>query len=163
MTGLEERRKHAWDYFQFHAQQRLTTFNFFIVFSSLLAGGLLTTFQEKYRAPLVGAGAGFILAIISFVFWKIDVRNKQLIKNAEATLRSVEALWQEQAPADKGPVCAVFLQDEAFITRARAGGSWKFWDRHLSYSDCFNIAYATMALGGLSVAVFVLVRELGAV
>lgn len=162
MQDLEQRRKHAWDYFQFHAQQRLTTFNFFIIFSSLLLGGLLTTFQDKYHAPSLGAGAGLILVVISFVFWKLDSRNKQLIKNAEGALRELEAAWPREGAGGREPLGAVFLEDAAYVTRARGRSSWKFWNNHLSFSDCFSIAYGTMALVGLAAAVFALIHAHGA-
>jgi len=45
-------RKYAWDYFEYHADQRMKTFNFFIVMAGLLAGGI--TSCSKMAAILGG-------------------------------------------------------------------------------------------------------------
>jgi hypothetical protein len=65
----------SWNYFQQHAQQRLSLFNFFVVFASLMTTGLISTFQTKYEIHFIGIGVGLVLAFISFIFWKIDERN----------------------------------------------------------------------------------------
>jgi len=148
MTALEDQRKHAWDYFALHAQQRLTTFNFFLILSSLLLGGLVTTFQKEFRVPHVGVPIGLFLILLAFTFWKLDTRNKQLIKNAEDGLRSLEELWREKGHSEP-PRYAVFLRDAAYVSRARSRGSWRFWKSHLSYSDCFNLTYIAVAVSGL--------------
>jgi len=61
--------KRAWDYFELHANQRLTTFNFYVVISSLVTTGLLATFEKQYRTPYLGIGLGVLLTLLSFVFW----------------------------------------------------------------------------------------------
>jgi amino acid permease len=80
----------AWKYFQLHAQQRLLCFNFFVVFSSLMTTGLVATFKEKYEAHFIGFVIGLILSLISFIFYKIDQRNKFLIKHGENVIKEIE-------------------------------------------------------------------------
>ena len=75
VARMEER---AWASFALHAGQRLTTFNFFIVLSSLLINALVVTLQRDFRVPYVGVAIGLLLAVLAFIFWKIDVRNRQL-------------------------------------------------------------------------------------
>lgn len=155
MPTDQERWKYAWDYFALHAQQRLTTFNFFLVFSTLLTGGLLTTFQREFRVPMLGVVAGILLALLAFVFWRLDRRNRQLIKNAEDGLRHLERAWN---PGTEPPPFAVFLRDASYVERARKRG-WGV-NGHWSYSDCFNVAYLAMGLiglGGASAAAWLLI------
>lgn len=150
MDDDETKREHTWDYFQFHAQQRLTTFNFFMILSSLLIGGMVTTFQKEFRVPALGAGVGVLLMLMSFVFWKLDARNKVLIKNAEDGLRDLEAQSVGSAGSlEAPPKYAVFLQDAAYVTRAKQRRSRLFWKNHFSFSDCFNAVYASVAITGL--------------
>jgi len=49
LARMEDR---AWASFALHAGQRLTTFNFFIVLSSLLINGLVVTLQRDFRVPI---------------------------------------------------------------------------------------------------------------
>lgn len=148
MTSVEDQRKHAWDYFALHAQQRLATFNFFLIFSSVLLGALVTTFQKEFRVPFVAVPIGLFLVLLAFIFWKLDSRNKQLVKNAEDGLRSLEEKWKSQSEHEH-PRYAVFLRDAAYVERARGRATWRPWKMHLSYSDCFNIVYVVVALAGI--------------
>ena len=87
----EDLRKQAWDYFQLHATQRLTTFNFYVGISSLLVGGLAATIKGDFEVPLLGGVVGVLLLVFSLVFWKLDQRNSDLIKGAERALMYFEA------------------------------------------------------------------------
>jgi hypothetical protein len=81
---------HAWRCFALHAQQRISVFNFFIVLSGILATGIGAGFQVgKSMAPVV-AILGALLALFSFVFYRLDGRGSELVKLAEAALISGE-------------------------------------------------------------------------
>lgn len=82
-------QQYTWDYFQLHAEQRLKTFEFYIVMATVLLSGYGVSLQEKELMP-ISVVLGILLTILSFVFWKLDVRNKQLIKNAEQALKIIE-------------------------------------------------------------------------
>jgi hypothetical protein len=56
-----------WNYFQLHANQRLTTFDFCIAPSTLVATASLSI------------ALGFFLTIFFFVSWRSDERNTELI------------------------------------------------------------------------------------
>lgn len=148
---LEER---AWASFALHAGQRLTTFNFFIVLSSLLVGAMVTTFQKDFRVPYLGAVVGVLLAMLSFIFWKIDVRNKQLIKLAEKAITHFEEL----APKPDGMTYhpAAFFTREAHETDQRkAAAAW--W--HFSYSKAFAAVYILVACTGIAGALVAVVAK----
>jgi hypothetical protein len=143
-----ELRKQAWDYFQLHANQRLMTFNFYLFIAALLTTGLLATFQRQYRAPFLGAGLGVLLVLLSFVFWKLDQRNKFLIKNAEAALRYFESQAAPQDSEADPHVSKVFLREESTTDSMQSENSWRFWKGHFSYSQCFNTIFFLLGSGG---------------
>ncbi len=83
---------YAWDHFAYHAQQRQTVFNFFL----LLIGGCVAAYSSTmgesggaydYFRSFLGA----VLALASFVFWRLDRRNARLVKISEDALKKLEA------------------------------------------------------------------------
>lgn len=74
----KELRDYVWNYFQVHAAQRLTTFNFYIALSTAVTTGLFATLSQAFRVPLLGVVLGILLITFSFVFWKLDHRNREL-------------------------------------------------------------------------------------
>jgi hypothetical protein len=147
-------RKQAWDYFAAHAAQRMTIFNFYIVLSSVTATTYFATFKADSNLQLARSPLALSLCFFAFVFWKLDGRNKALIKNAEAAVRRFE----ENEPGEL--VTKVFTNEKMETDKrwkAIAGWGWlRFWRWHLSYSDCFNSVFAVFFLvgvGGLMEAV----------
>ena len=83
---------YAWDHFAYHAQQRQTVFNFFL----LLVGGCVAAYSStmghgggeySYFRSFLGA----VLALASLVFWRLDQRNARLVKISEEALKELEA------------------------------------------------------------------------
>jgi hypothetical protein len=141
-------RKQAWDYFSTHASQRMSIFNFYIALSSLTA----TTYAASWKADSNLQSARWLLAsllcLFAFVFWKLDQRNRALIKNAERALKYFEK-------SDGGePVAMVFCQEEAETNARRAyvtGWRWmQVWNWTLTYSHCFNFVFAVFAFIGVA-------------
>lgn len=79
----ERARDHVWGYFELHAGQRLTMFNFFVVLSGLVTAGFGATMQGSPRMAFLGILLGVVLMLLSFVFWKLDQRSSFLVKHAE--------------------------------------------------------------------------------
>lgn len=144
-------RKQAWDYFSIHASQRLTAFDFYIALSSLVATGYFASFKaDSNLAPARPALSG-LLCLLAFIFWKLDQRNKALIKNAERALK----FFEQSESVDT--IAKVFTQEEV-ETRARELKGWRrvlFWRSHLSYSDCFNLLFGVFfALGFVGLVLY---------
>jgi hypothetical protein len=157
-------QKEAWDYFQLHASQRLTTFNFYIIISSVITTGLFGSFQGNYRILGVGMILGLLLVLFSFVFWKLDGRNRELIKNAEAVLRFFESATGIPGLASEAPIATVFLREQFETTKSRGRRSFLPWRRHYSYSDCFNtifFAFGVLGLGGFVLALAAQIWQVG--
>lgn len=153
-------RKQAWDYFQMHANQRLTTFNFYIVISSVITTGLFTTFQKDYKVTYIGVLLGLLLCFFSYIFWKVDLRNKQLIKGAEDALKFFESTTGLQ-DKDGEPHVAKLFQHEEYITNQRKQlRSILLWKKYYSYSHSFNRVFLTFALIGLIGATLSVIKSL---
>jgi ABC-type amino acid transport system permease subunit len=56
--------EHMWRYFELHANQRMTVFNFYLVLSGAIAAGLAATLQGSARLALVGIVLGALLALV---------------------------------------------------------------------------------------------------
>ncbi len=151
-------RKQAWDYFTTHANQRMTIFNFYIVLSSVTVTSYFASFKNDSNLASAGWILTLLLCFFAFIFWKLDQRNKLLIKNAERALKYFER-------SDPSPILTkVFLHEEketeAIRKLAKRSGRIFFWRRHLSYSDCFNSVYAVFALIGFVGSVYEVFRRL---
>lgn len=86
--------EHAWNYFQIHANQRISLFRFYIVFFSIYvtgAGFLLVRFPyNRIFDELSAITISIAFIIITIMFQLLDLRNRQLIHYAERALRDIE-------------------------------------------------------------------------
>jgi hypothetical protein len=153
-------QKYAWDYFQMHSGQRLTTFNYYLTLSTLIVTGLFVSFQKDFTYPSIGVALGPLLSLISFIFWKIDVRNKQLIKNAEAALALIEDS-EGFSDIDGEPHPLRLIRCDDFLTRKlRSQKSLWPWRQHYSYSRSFNLVFWVFGLVGIAGGVLCIIRML---
>lgn len=132
--------EHAWRYFELHAKQRTDVFNYFLVLSGAVAAGLATTLQGTPRFASLGIALGILLALVSFVFWKLDQRVSFLIKRAESALADVE----QSLPAR----CAHLFLSEPNATKVAASAA-SYWTRHWTYGASFRIVFWVMGLFGI--------------
>lgn len=145
-----ELRKYAWEYFSLHADQRLRSFNFFLILAAILAGGSLTALNDDLFSRLAPAIGFYALVLCSFVFWKLDQRTRELIHHGEAALKVIEARLFRSEPKDKSQrILSIFTNEEETTAAARKGQSWWMpWSRSLSYSDCFRLVFAAVGIAG---------------
>ncbi len=151
-----DQRQYVWDYFQLHASQRLTTFNFYIVISTAIATGYIVTLGVS-SIPVLAILLGFTISLLSFIFWKLDVRNKLLIKNAEEALKYLEALTYTPGDKNESNVLKIFTYEEEQTNRMKMSKSFWPWKNHYSYSKCFNIVFAVFGIMGLLGTVYAIV------
>jgi hypothetical protein len=130
---------HSWRYFALHAEQRVSVFNHFVAFSSILATGLAVAVHESATLWHFGIVAGMLLVALSFVFWKLDERSSELVKLAEDTLSKAEAV-------------SGIPQDQRVVTLERAlrtnKNGWRLtipW----TYGRSFRLLFSAMAIVGL--------------
>lgn len=140
MTDRTDLLEHAWRYFELHANQRITVFNFFLALSGAVAVGLATALQGSPRFASLGIPLGLLLVLVSFVFWKLDQRVSFLIKHAEKALAELE----RALPAE----CArLFHLEPGNAKDTLESGSW--WSRHWTYGRSFRFVFVIMGVFGI--------------
>lgn len=145
----DELRKQAWDFFQMQAGQRLTTFNFYIALSSLLSTGLAASFKADINIPCLGVAFGLLLLLFSAIFWKLDQRNRDLIKGAEDSLKFFEAKAELEDQAGTPHIAKRFTREEFDSDRKKNERSCCFWRNNYSYSECLRAVFIVFASIGL--------------
>ena len=151
-TALSE---YAWKYFSGHAEQRLTTFRFYILFltaASTACGWLI----KNGIATGWGILTGFALCYFSWVFAKIDRRNRTLVSNSERALRALE---YNQYPSLGKPRIVDLFRYERYFSRVekfdqKRWGRLVFWGSRLHYYDCFRRIFWGFGAFGLIFATY---------
>lgn len=137
---------YALKYFEIHAAQRMSVFNFFIVLSTIILTGLATcVFGESVYAP-IGIPLGLMLTALSLTFWKLDQRTSFLVKRAERALARLE---KDHFPAfgriiSNEPVEFKKLNDSLAIHKKR-------WTYSVSLGLVFCVV-GTMGVAGTALA-----------
>ncbi len=143
-------RKQAWDYFNIHSSQRMTTFNFYLIMSSVISTSYFASSKSDSNLQSARPALAFLLCVVAFVFWKLEQRNKFLVKHAERALKYFEQ-------ADPSDDIAKVLTNEERDTSSKKIKGWRkvlLWRLPLSYSDCFNLVFFLFFLIGLIGVVF---------
>jgi len=144
-SALEIFRDYVWGYFELHAEQRLKTFQFFITLATALVGAFIVLIRYGITTKWMAA-IGVLVLFFSFVFWKLDHRTRQLIKNAEEALKYLDA--QHHLPDIHGAPhpLRIFSHDDYITDDAKP---YPLWSGHFSYSRCFEWVFRGFALAGI--------------
>ena len=139
--------EHAWRYFQMHAQQRISVFNYFVASSSLLVTGLGIALHAPRDTWPLGLAAGILLMLLSFVFWNLDARVSSLIKVSEEII----------ARAEERLITVPELRTvsvERNMTHTTKSARYNAW----TYGQAFRRIFLIMALIGLVGSIWSLIR-----
>jgi hypothetical protein len=153
---VNDQRQYVWNYFQLHASQRLITFNFYIVISTTITAGYIVALGVN-SIPVLAILLGFTISLLSFIFWKLDVRNKLLIRNAEEALKHLEALTYTPGDKKESNVLNIFTYEEEQTNKMKMSKSFWPWKNHYSYSKCFNMVFTVFGILGLLGTVYAIV------
>lgn len=138
-----EVRNHCWNYFALHAQQRMSAFQFFITLETALIGAGLLVLQSDFSSDShFKIVIGPMIILLSFVFWKIDQRTKDLIKGAEVGLKEIENFFLANTKV------AVHLP---FLSDAQTNNtlvSFPLLPGRLTYSKSFGAVFIGSAFFG---------------
>lgn len=85
---LELEFKYAWDWFQYHADQRLRAFHFFLILTSAVVLGYANAATDG--SDVIAAAIGLMGAAIALAFVFLDLRNTQLVDHARCRLKRLE-------------------------------------------------------------------------
>jgi hypothetical protein len=150
-----ETRDYTWKWFALNADQRLRTFNFYLLIVAVVLGGLLAYLKDA-RSPAYAAPVGVLLAIISYIFWRLDQRTREFLHLAERILKAIEMdIPGEQVPEE----LRLFVKEEALTEElrkphGRLGWNPVSWIRgHYSFHDCFKAAFVIFGVAGLLIGV----------
>ncbi len=143
-------RTYAWNYFAYHAEQRMKTFHFYLITIAALIVGFVSaavTIPTEYFHWL--SIVGLLITIFSVAFAFMDKRNANLVRNGEAALRWLDE--QEGLPNEDGlpNLMAIFSRDDT-INEAKPKVS--LINAHVSYSKILRVIFWTIGLIGLACA-----------
>lgn len=152
---IAQMRDYSWKYFSFHADQRTKTFNFFLIIS----GGLIAGFIAKIgNQDFVAAILGFLLCFMAFVFGRLEGRNRQLVKNAEAALKYLENLQCLNDGKSEPHALNLFIKDDFITSRLGKGFLWSI--APFSYSRVFSFVFWAFGILGLCAGLYCLWRAI---
>lgn len=141
----------AWNYFNFHASQRLTTFNFYIVISALLTTGLLNIYQNKDPHLIADFGLSLLLYVLSIIFLMLDKRNQGLIELAESALIDYENTFRLPKSTGKEPNRRAIFSREHYKSGKDPAPTilgitvWRY-----RYSNCFGAIFFSFGMVGVT-------------
>ncbi|HAT1561812.1 hypothetical protein RZP54_21825 [Raoultella ornithinolytica] len=127
--------EHLWKYFEIHAQQRMTVFNYFIVVAGATITGIGFCIQQGVRYNYFASCLGFFLLILSFMFWKLDQRVSMFVKAAEEALIEHEKKFEINS-------FKIFTNEK--IKTASLEGITSAW----TFGKCFRYTFAIMGYIG---------------
>jgi hypothetical protein len=81
--------EHAWNWFSHHAEQRMTAMRFFLLFAGIFAVGYYQTLNNRYY--LLSACFAALTGSFSILFWRLDLRTRELIKVGEDLIAQAES------------------------------------------------------------------------
>lgn len=142
---IKEQREYAWKYFQLHASQRMSSFNYFVTTATFLTASLVAVIKTNYLGDRLSMFLGVGLCVVSFIFWKLDQRTRHLIWLAEAALKKLEEQWSEDSL--KSGIC-LFTCEEMATKEKQKKSTIPLFTWHLSYSHCFSSVYVIFAIVG---------------
>ena len=131
-----EYRKYALKFFEIHAAQRMLAFRFFLIVA-LAIGWVILEHQEN--GGWVFPYAGIALSCFALIFWGLDWRTMQLVKNSEEALKYLESSLCE--PNREPPRIAIVSSDDYWKERSGIG--------FISYKNCFRVVFALSFIAGL--------------
>lgn len=79
---------YAWNWFSYHANQRLMAFHYFLIIVGILATGYVTCLDKRLYLMQVVIGLAGVL--VSIAFLALDIRNTVLVDDGRDALRKLE-------------------------------------------------------------------------
>lgn len=145
-------RKYIWKYFKLHANQRIALFRFYVVFFSLFAYAIAHLIIAHYPPKKIDLAAILILSVffmlITYIFSKLDERNKNLLHNAEDFFEKYEARFNDgnddPYQLDSLKATQVFSREKQASQKDQSG--WR-------HTKCFRWIFIA---GGLMSSIFLI-------
>jgi len=138
-------RDYARGYFALHAEQRMKTFNFYIILSTaLISAFCIVLTRVDDRVFLIAIG--FLLSLTSLLFWRLDCRNRQLVRNGENALKSLDDLENYLENKNRKPhTLKIFAYDDWIQSQQKC--------ILISYSQIFASIFSIFGILGISICI----------
>lgn len=133
----------AYDLYLNYMKQHIEGFNFFLVVSGLLINALIDIIDKDFSPFVLILLCGFE-AIISVVFFLLDVRSTKYMKAAKSVLKKIEAEMCANGPCVIGAVSVNDLERKKMNAKFRM--TYVFW-----------AVYAAFFVASVCMIVFVLI------
>lgn len=88
---FDKQLEYAWNWFNYHAQQRISMFNFSLIANGIILSAISSLYKDAQYEVIVTASVLGVLLSVSFVF--LDYRNKELVHVGENILIKLEKKW----------------------------------------------------------------------
>ena len=142
----DKEMEHLWRYFALHAQQRISIFNFFVVLSGVISAAIGGALEANRPLTTFVVILGLLLPLLSFVFWRLDQRNSDLVKISERALRrSEESCLPDYA--------RIFVRETLAGTNA-APAEDRFTQTRWTFRRSFNLVFIVMGATGTLASCF---------
>jgi hypothetical protein len=148
-------RNYAWCYFSYHADQRMKTFNFFLILAGFIAGGILTLLKDL-ASPWIITPLGMTLTYLCVLFTRLDHRNHVLVQNGEAALKHLDSHHNTAAPEEEPSVVCIFDRDDF---RRKGLSRFIFKRGYFSYSQVIRHVYVLFGILGMYLAILPFFRR----
>ena len=139
-------REYHYNYFSLLAGQRLKTFNFFIIISTILFGAYVNTFKEEVSC--FACILPYLLSILSFIFWKLDTRTKYMIKSAENAIKYIDDSLLPNSDSNYPNILNILRIDDLKMDHQKQR-NLGLLNKNCSYSTCFNIIFLLIGVLGI--------------
>ena len=153
-SKYEKLKNYAWNYFQYHGTQRLTTFHYYILISSLIASGYFLAIKSF---PILGIALGILLVLFSFIFWNLDYRNRQNINISISALEYIESLDLSEESEESRNILNIVTCDQIKTRESNKNKVFWLWHHPLHYSTCLNIIFISFSVFGLVAITFAII------
>ena len=156
MNRTKYLRQQAWEYFALHAQQRLTTVHFYLIVATTLVAMAAASLDAKSALAGLALPSGLLLLVLSLAFWRLDLRNRDLIWSAEAALRSFEASDPAADNAQEIPPAWLFTREYYQSQKRKDAIQWRRYIVPHTYSHVFNALFASFGATGFLITLLAL-------
>ena len=152
--GICDFYKTSWNYFSFHANQRISVMNFYIVLESAMAGGFIAVIgMEHGDVHIFEMIIGIAMVFLSFIFFLLDMRTKHMIHLAEKVLRNIEAEYKVESETD----ILIFNLEEKWTNAFHQKSKIR---PLLSYSKLFILLFLFFALLGITAVTYAIIASI---
>jgi hypothetical protein len=153
---LTETREYVWKYFIAFAEARLTTFRFYLAFCTILITGIAVVIGTPER--WLGSYLALLLSFLSFIYWKVDIRHKDLVSHAERALEFLEKNLDLPEELKQPHVLQLFYSEAERSNTYRRFPHHFSPQAHFSYATCVNMVFVVFGFGGIITAILLAVN-----